>query len=227
MDVWKRIRDKFFNDFPYLFELADQNRLSLAIKICYELLKAGEDPRIRIILSHLLASSGFTTLSDLELSKAIGQIKEGSLAYLVKGETLLSRDRLEEGRLYLETYLALNPEDHGARERLQGVSALLERDYLDRGLVETPSLQAEEEELPLEDINTPALAEIYFEQGALEDAIRVYEAYLQKNPGDHTAKKRLEELLGSKGMPVKTPEGELVDILERWLRNYWAQKECL
>jgi pentatricopeptide repeat protein len=75
---------------------------------------------------------------------------------------------------------------------------------------------------------TPTLAEIYFKQGELEEAIKVYDEIVKAAPDDDKSKIRLNELKEIKEAEEhrKDKEGVLrekklkvIGILERWLTN--------
>ncbi len=86
-------------------------------------------------------------------------------------------------------------------------------------IVEEPATGAE--------LATPTLAEIYFGQGQLQDAIQIYEQYLSSHPEDHNAARRLAELKALiEGESLETGEQfdiivqrkqRAINILESWL----------
>ncbi|MFN3535617.1 MAG: hypothetical protein ACK4WB_09540, partial [Desulfatiglandales bacterium] len=67
----------------------------------------------------------------------------------------------------------------------------------------------------LKDLSTPSLAELYVEQGAIREAIKVYENYILAHPMDQVAKERLKELKAQ----LEGPNERLIRVLERWLEG--------
>ena len=77
------------------------------------------------------------------------------------------------------------------------------------------------------DIATPTLAEVYYKQGQLDEAIKTYNLVLQQNPSDQDSEERLAELVaesyrttldekakadGEKAMKTE----RLITVLETW-----------
>jgi cytochrome c-type biogenesis protein CcmH/NrfG len=90
----------------------------------------------------------------------------------------------------------------------------------EQGIVE--EAPAQEEEPP--EIATPTLAQIYFEQGQIEEAINTYEMIITQDPEDEFSKRRLEELQAmiaeEKGLhAVRQKKEKMIAILESWLAN--------
>ena len=86
-------------------------------------------------------------------------------------------------------------------------------------------LESEEEE-PFE-IATTTLAELYFDQGHLPEAIDTYEKVIEQNPEDENLKTRLEELKAMVAKeekpvmdmvdPVRQKKEKMILTLESWL----------
>ena len=82
---------------------------------------------------------------------------------------------------------------------------------------------------PVTDLATPTLAEIYYNQGQINQAINTYEMVLLENPDDHASRDRLAELKGSIAEDTLTPVPEedelkartkkMITILEGWLER--------
>jgi tetratricopeptide (TPR) repeat protein len=97
------------------------------------------------------------------------------------------------------------------------------------GVPETLIPVAEEEGDASTHLATPTLAEIYYKQGLIDDAISTYERVLLDNPQDEASIARLEELKGEvaekTGIEL-TPEDTLrartekmITVLEGWLER--------
>ena len=89
----------------------------------------------------------------------------------------------------------------------------------------------------LSEIATPTLAEVYVNQGQIQEAIMVYEKVVAQNPEDQTSIKRIQELNTLRAVEpppaVETPEvprakqkkQKTLAILESWLANIRKMSE--
>ena len=94
---------------------------------------------------------------------------------------------------------------------------------------EPPEAPLEEEPAPepATDMATPTLAEIYYGQGQMEEAVRVYETVVRDRPDDMESARRLAEIraeLSGTPEPAETHEDtyrdrtlEMICVLENWL----------
>jgi hypothetical protein len=77
----------------------------------------------------------------------------------------------------------------------------------------------------MEHMTTRTLAEIYLQQGHLQEAYEIYKALAQKDPFDVEIQKRLEELREKlhpsppSGFPYPLSRKEKIEHLEKWLAN--------
>ena len=100
----------------------------------------------------------------------------------------------------------------------------------------TPLLAEEEEpQTPSPDIATPTLAEVYVDQGQIEEAIKTYERVLEQNPDDEQSRERLQELQAEEAPAAVTEDAEdavddgirakkektekVINTLESWLED--------
>lgn len=181
----EKIRDLISPKNLYLLELLEKGYHKDAITLCQERILIAEDIEARLILALALKELGFSLLAE----EQIGQI--GGLIQRLKD---------------LYEAISLTPgEDVCAMEGI----TVLEEEALPEETGERQSLVIPE----LEELATPSLAELYAEQGALKEAIDVYNRYLSLNPEDEASKKRLAEL---KKILID-PHQRLLNILERWL----------
>jgi hypothetical protein len=74
-------------------------------------------------------------------------------------------------------------------------------------------------------MTTKTLADIYLQQGHLQEAYEIYKALAEKDPFDAEIQRRLEEL-GEKlhpsppsGFPTPLSKEEKIRHLEKWLAN--------
>jgi tetratricopeptide (TPR) repeat protein len=97
------------------------------------------------------------------------------------------------------------------------------------GVPEEITPVAEEEDEPFIDLATPTLAEIYYNQGLVNEAISTYERVILDNPEDKASIERLEELkeqIGEKPEKKVPPEyalrartDKMISVLEGWLER--------
>ena len=178
-----------------------------AIKACMKVLESfPDDIDIRRILAETYFEQGSIGFAEAELEKLCRQIDELSSVFKLRAELLRREDRIEEAIDSLKIYLAHHRSDQEATRLLSELSSPRE---------EEPSV------LP-----TSTLAEIYYKQGELEEAIKVYEQVVEASPDDEKFKIRLNELKEMKeaeerrkareGM-LKEKKVRLIGILERWL----------
>ncbi len=90
-----------------------------------------------------------------------------------------------------------------------------------------PQEEQAEQPAAVTELATPTLAEIYFNQGQIQDAIQIYEQYLSSHPEDHSASRRLAEIKAiseadqiqeEQGPDIITAKRErTIAILESWL----------
>ncbi len=74
-------------------------------------------------------------------------------------------------------------------------------------------------------LTTKTLAEIYLQQGHLQEAYEIYKTLAERDPFDAEIEKRLEELreklkdLSSTGFSSPLSREEKIQHLEKWLAN--------
>jgi len=187
--------------------LKKEGKPERAIKACMKVLESfPDDIDIRRILAETYFEQGSIGFAEAELEKLCRQIDELSSVFKLRSELLRREDRIEEAIDSLKIYLAHHRSDQEATRLLSELSSPRE---------EEPSV------LP-----TSTLAEIYYKQGELEEAIKVYEQVVEASPDDEKFRIRLNELKEMKeaeerrkareGM-LKEKKVRLIGILERWL----------
>jgi len=179
------------------------------IKACRNALEfLPDDINIRKILAETYCEQGSIEFAEIELEKISKQIDELSFIFKLKSEFFRKEDRLQEAIKSLKLYLAHHSNDQEAAQLLSEFSAPPE---------------GKEPNLP-----TPTLAEIYYKQGALEEAINMYKQVVKDFPDDEKYKNRLKELKAimktketerSHEAILKEKKIKIIGILERWLTN--------
>ncbi|NTV33652.1 MAG: tetratricopeptide repeat protein, partial [Deltaproteobacteria bacterium] len=171
-----------------------------------------------------------------------------------------NQKRKEEALRSLKTYLALRPQDERALDLLKEMEipeaapapevATIQEEITEPIAAETTEspvpngiepleVEAEKPELRLDEevlseIATPTLAEVYVNQGQIQEAVRIYEKVIAQNPGDQASVTRLQELRDMRtaepSPPRPAPSAEqrkerTIAILESWLANIRKMSE--
>ena len=211
--------------FLVLSRLKEEGRLKEVILECRRALDVhpGDIP-IRRLLAETYYESGRIPQAETEMNRVISQIEELMNSYVMQARILVHQKRDEEAVRMLKLYLAHRPDDTEARSLLDNLLAP------DKTLMEP---EVEEEGLP--EIATPTLAELYFRQGHIDDAVTTYERILARDPDNMSARQRLDELKGVKDhAPVSERNGKddtrgkkfkTISILENWLTSIRKQSK--
>lgn len=189
--------------------LKEEGKPERVTKACLKALEFfPDDIYIRRLLAETYFEQKVTGLAEQELAKLSEQIDDLSSIYKLQAELFRKQDRIKEATNSLKLYLAHHRSDQEAVKLLSELSSPPK---------EKPSV------LP-----TSTLAEIYYKQGELGEAIKIYEQVVKSCPDDERSKIRLSELKEIKETEKhrKAREGilkekklRLIGILERWLAN--------
>jgi tetratricopeptide (TPR) repeat protein len=187
--------------------LLKEGKTEIAIKACLKALEVfPDDMNIRRLLAETYFHQGRMELAEKELQKLADQIGEFTSVFKLQANLFKKKERLKEAIRALKVYLVHHRDD---KEATQLLSEL------------TSSGREEQPVLP-----TPTLAEIFFNQGALEEAIKVYQQVVEAAPNDEKSKMRLNELKQMKVNGDQKTAGErgsedrtlkIIGILENWL----------
>jgi len=167
---------------------------------------------------------GFIGQAETELGRVIERISGLTGSYKTLAKLYLGQKRGLEAQRLLQLYCLHRPEDMEAAGLLAELRAA------------QAEPEAEPEEIPEEvseadvlvQLATPTLAEIYFKQGQVQEAIRTYEKVVARNPHDERLIQRLNELKGAAQGPAETNEltagpspkeinQRMLSVLEGWL----------
>lgn len=189
--------------------LKEKGEPEIAIKACLKALEFfPDDINIRKALAEIYLEKGSIELAETELEELCKKIDELSSIFKLQAELFMKKDRTKEAINSLRLYLAHQSNDQEAVQLLSKLSTLPKQ---------KPSI------LP-----TSTLAEIYYKQGELEEAIKIYEQTVKAFPDDEKSKLRLKELKEiketeehrkAKEEPLKEKKLRLIRVLERWLSN--------
>jgi tetratricopeptide (TPR) repeat protein len=189
--------------------LKEKGEPETAIEACLKALEFfPDDINIRKALAEIYLEKGSIELAETELEKLCKKIDELSSIFKLQAELFMKKDRTKEAINSLRLYLAHHSNDQEAAQLLSKLSTLPKQ---------KPSI------LP-----TSTLAEIYYKQGELEEAIKIYKQTVKAFPDDEKSKLRLKELQEIKETeehrkaeeePLKEKKLRLIRVLERWLSN--------
>ena len=164
-----------------------------------------DDLCIRRLLAETYLEEGSWDLAEKELDKIANEISKLSFIFKLQYDLFKSKNKIDDATHSLKLYLAHNEGDREAADLLTEISEFKEE----------PSA------LP-----TSTLAELYYKQGEIEEAVKVYEQVVASSPEDEKARKRLDKLREER--EAKSGEGKatllarerklkLLGVLERWL----------
>ncbi len=211
-EIYDEIIDKIATpkaSFILIKILKEEGKTEKVIKACLKALEFfPDDINLRRLLAETYFEQGLIQPAETELEKLHQQIRELSSIFKVQAELFRKEDRIEEAIDSLKLYLAHNSSDQEAAQLLSELS---------------PPAKEEPSALP-----TPTLAEIYYQQEEIKEAINIYEQVVKASPDDEKSKIRLNELrdLKESEEQIKSTEEilkekklKLIEILERWLAN--------
>jgi tetratricopeptide (TPR) repeat protein len=226
--------------FHLLSNLKKQGQLRRVIQESLKALTAyPNDIHIRRLLAETYFNAGLISQAEAELEKVSALISDLTDTYKLQAEIYMKQNRKEEAIRCLKLYLAHRPDDRMALDSLNTLETKEEapvqesypykeettaRSEEQEVLQEAPAIEEEQPE-----IATPTLAEIYFEQGQIEEAIDTYEIIVAQNPEHEFSRGRLEELksmIAKQNLIEEEKQGEvrekkekMIAILESWLAN--------
>lgn len=205
-----------------------EGRFNRVIKECINALgRFPRDIRIRGLMAETCFESGWLSRAESEVETATAQIEELIHLYKLKGVIYSALNRKEEALRSLQIYLAHKPEDKQALSLLQSMRPVEDAPSADQSGIDSDS-PGETPPFSGPEIATSTLAEVYFAQGQIEEAIVTYQRVLDRNPGAEQPRRRLEEL---KAMlpsipqpqesrreedPLRSRKEKLIRVLETW-----------
>lgn len=187
--------------------LKKEGKPEKVIQACLKALESfPDDIYIRKLLAETYFEQGSIELAEIELEKISKKIDDLSSIFKLQAELFREEGMAEKAINSLKLYLAHHSNDQDAAQLLSELS--------------TPP----KEEVSI--LPTSTLAEIYYKQGELEEAIKIYTQVVNDFPDDEKSKNRLDELKKiketeeserSKEAIIKEKTLTLIGILERWL----------
>jgi tetratricopeptide (TPR) repeat protein len=232
-----------------LSKLKQEGEWKRIVQACVKALKIHpQDIAIRQLLAEAYLETGFLSQAEAEWEQVTKQMDDLASAYKHLATLYHRGKREEEASKALHVYLAHRPDDQEAQQLLQGLKTLPEAPPVEAEPSVEPAapvpedagpeageevaeeavdtaLPPEQEDVP--EIATTTLAELYYAQGQIDEAIRTYERVLAENPDHAQARARLEELKApTPPEPVVQRDTErerkekMIALLEKWLSNF-------
>ncbi|MBW1914737.1 MAG: tetratricopeptide repeat protein [Deltaproteobacteria bacterium] len=220
--------------FLILSRMRDEGHLEEVIRECEKALDLYPDAiRIRQLLAEVCIEAGQISKAESELESITSDIDKLAPSYRMLSNLYNRQKKQEESARAQRLYIAHRPDDQEAidlLETLQPQEPSLELDEEP----ETETEIAEAADLP--EIATSTLAEIYFNQGQIPEALETYERVVSRNPDDNRARQRLEELkrtlepeepveANGKKERIRIKKEKMISVLEKWLAKLREQSE--
>jgi tetratricopeptide (TPR) repeat protein len=233
-----------------LSKLKTAGQHSRVIQECVKALQTyPNDIQLRQLLAETYLDAGLLAHAEAELEKVISKLDHLVTAHKLQAHILSGQKRAEEAMKSLKIFLAHRPDDLEALNLLrtieasrrpplktpspvQEVSEPLQTfpDEAAETAAQIPEPKAEGvEQEGLPEIVTPALAEVYVNQGQIMEAIHIYERIASQYPDDAAVGLRIEELKAMtapktpreppKGVKEEEKKGRIISTLEIWLEE--------
>ncbi|MDV2496031.1 MAG: tetratricopeptide repeat protein [bacterium] len=212
-------------DSTYFVPLANAYRAVGRSQQAVETLKEGLERHpdylsARGALAAAYHSAGLTTEAEEEAQRVLAAQPENLLVRRLLVACHRERGRLEEALDETRQLLRLAPDDTRIQATLEELEALLDQDAKE-AVAEAPPAEPTPAEAPTEKPTEPepteTLAELYANQGHLEEAIAVYHSLLEKEPENERFLQRLEALQGElvpSGLALAAPEEALAALVD-------------
>ncbi|MCX5849458.1 MAG: tetratricopeptide repeat protein [Deltaproteobacteria bacterium] len=174
--------------------------------------------------AHVVAASALVGMGKLDEAKEflleIGEIiSELSLVYDRMGDIYREKGFHQDAAACYEKFMSMHPEAEKAREVI-GKMILLEQE--DQPMDEHGIIY--DENIPEPELFTVTLADLYIKQGHFQEAARILEDIIKKEPQNKQAQDMLDKLKASLFQPSPANEkfhksDNLIKTLSSWLKN--------
>jgi tetratricopeptide (TPR) repeat protein len=208
-DIYDEVVDKIATPEARLLlveTLKKEGKPQAVIHACKKVLEIfPDDLHIRRLLAETYFDEGSLDLAEIEVNIIANKINELSYIFKFQAELFVRKEKIDDAIHSLQLYLAHNEGDQEAADHLAEMGQSREKGSA----------------LP-----TSTLAELYYQQGELDEAIKIYEQIVVAFPADEKAKQRLFSLREEKGTQERETETmrsarerrlRLLEVLERWL----------
>ena len=248
MESWDELYERILENGPsrgtlllVLDRLKGEGLYNRAIQECRKALQVfpGDLPIMKL-MAEIYLEAGFLSKAESMLASVMEQVDDLISVYRERAVILAKMGRAQEACDCLERFLAFHPEDQNALELMHALKTDEEPAPTPEPMEEPspppspePGTEEPEEGIPsaeedTEEIATPTIAEVYFKQGLIQEAIDTYEKILEQNPDHETAVSRLAELraivdsdMGG-GLEIveedsRAKKEKVIAVLEGWL----------
>jgi tetratricopeptide (TPR) repeat protein len=209
-------------------EMKKQGQTDDVIRECVKALNVyPDDYRLRHLLAECYLDAGLIDQSEKELEKVASHIEDLIPVYKIQAENYARQGKITEAAEALKKYLSHRPDDKEALTFQDRIKP--EQPKPTPKILESLEDVVEEDEDTefFAELATPTLAEIYYNQGLIQEAINTYRSILSADPGDEAAAKRIKELMALAEGEAETPitdediiierKKKMLGILEGWL----------
>jgi tetratricopeptide (TPR) repeat protein len=196
-----------------------EGRIDTVIRECIDALgRYPRDVRIRALLAEACFECGWLSRAEAEVERATAQIEDVVSLYKLQAQIYSKMNKPEEAARSLKIYLAHRPDEQESLVPSQEVTPAPEPPSPSPQDVESRSETLQEKAAySAPEIATPTLAEVYFAQGQIQEAISTYEKIVARHPEAEQSRLRLKEL---KAMIAPAPAMDRVDPgVERSLKK--------
>ena len=198
-----------------------------------------DDVGLMLTLARAYEKLGFLGQAEDMLTKACNQLDNFAPMFKDLAKLYAKQSRHDDALASIKKYLAHFPDDSEALELVHRWQPIEEAPIIEDKLEEAVEVVGEESgplpgpEAPsLGELATPTLAEIYFNQGQIEDAIQIYKSVLARHPDDYEAQRRLQELNAMiearkqpllsteesrRGDDIEAHKEKIITVLTSWL----------
>jgi predicted Zn-dependent protease len=214
--------------FLVLSQMKEDGQLEQVVQGCKKALRLfPQDIQVRQLLAETYFEMGQGVQAEEEMKKVSDQIGMFMAAYKSQARIFHSQGKMDRAAQALKLYLIYHSEDQEARRLMTSI----EPDQEMGPMIETADEVEPSSKKGLLEIATPTLAEIYFDQGQLLEAIQIYEEVVSQNPEDTHSKQRLDDLKAMSQAEEKVAEEKqragaarrkkekMLTILEAWRAN--------
>lgn len=209
-----------------LTKMREQGRYQEVIEECLKALeKYPDDIRLRRLLAESYSELGFIEEARSELERLTSEIEDLNSVYKLQANVYARQSRTKEASEALKRYLVHNPHDKEAVNLLNQVNE--QQEQLAPSSEETSAPPEEVKTSP--NLATPTLAEIYYNQGEIQKAIKTYQEVLSRTPEDKASLRRLKELKRSAYQTApwdmasqetsEQKKRQIINTLEAWLNK--------
>ena len=226
-----------------LFRMKEEGQLQRVIEECLNALdKYPDDINIRRLLGETYFDDGRALEAESVFKEVIAHIEDLISCYSLQADLLIRQNREDEAVKVLKLYLAHRPDDQKALSLLESLQPREEIPDESKPAMEEEIIPVEEPEEEtaevtgeerLPDIATATLAEIYYDQGRVEEAAEIYKKVIAQNPDDTKSQQRLDEIRGMMEQSQAEETGredmarrkkeKMIAVLESWLESIQEQ----